>query len=245
MGKATAWPRIAPLGDAALTVEFGDRIDPAINGRVIALAEMLRLAPFAGMIETVPTFRSLLVHYDPLQLNFATLASRLRQHLDDLQGGQIRTREVTIPVCYGGDLAPDLPEVAVLTGLAADEVVRLHASATYRVYMIGFLPGFPYMGVLPERLRLPRLATPRLRVPPRTLAIATDMTAIYPLESPGGWRLIGTVPVDLFDITRDPPALLRPGDCVRFRAVERRAFDDLRAAWEAGEGRLEIAEARA
>jgi inhibitor of KinA len=142
-------------------------------------------------------------------------------------------------------LAPDLLDVAALTGLTAEEVAWLHSSAEYRVYMIGFLPGFPYMGSLPERLRLPRLATPRVRVPPRSLAIATEMTAIYPLESPGGWRLIGSVPVDLFDIRADPPALLRPGDRVRFRPVDRHAFTELRAAWEAGEGRLDVAEASA
>lgn len=241
---ATAgWPRFAPQGDAALVVAFGDRIDLAINARVMALAEALRTAPIPGVTETVPSFRSLLIHYDPLQLGFADLVAHVRRLVAGLKGAQQHARRITIPACYEGDLAPDLAEVAALTGLTPEEVVRLHAGVEHHVYMLGFLPGLPYMGHLPERLHLPRLATPRLRVPPRSLAIATDLTVIYPLESPGGWRLIGAVPVDLFDIRADPPALLRPGDRVRFRPVARGAFDELRAAWVAGERRLDIVDA--
>lgn len=235
-------PRFLPHGDAALVVEFGDRIDPAVNARVMALADALRRAPIAGVAELVPTFRSLLLHYDPLRLDFADLVAQARDAVAGLADFVPRRRRVTIPACYEGDLAPDLADVASLTGLTAEEVVRRHAGAEYAVYMIGFLPGFAYMGGLPERLHLPRLATPRLRVPARSLAIAMGMTAVYPLESPGGWRLIGAVPADLFDLAADPPALLRPGDRVRFRPVERAAFDDLRAAWAAGEGRLAIVE---
>ncbi len=237
--------RYLPLGDAALAVEFGDSIDPATNARVIALAEALRRAPVAGVTETVPTFRSLLVHYDPLRRSHDEMVGALRERVAGLRVAVGQGRRVTIPACYEGALAPDLAEVAALTGMTADEVVQVHAATEYQVYMLGFLPGFPYMGVLPERLRLPRLSTPRVRVPPRSLAIATAMTAIYPLESPGGWWLIGTVPVELFDITADPPALLRAGDRVRFRAVDRPTFDALRSAWLAGEGRLDVTEAPA
>ena len=237
--------RFLLLGDAALAVEFGDRIDPAINARVIALAEALRRAPLDGVTETVPTFRSLLVHYDPLRRGHDDIVGALQEVVAGLEPAEGQGRHVTIPACYEGALAPDLAEVAALTGLTQDEVVRLHAATKYQVFMLGFLPGFPYMGVLPERLRLPRLTTPRLRVPPRSLAIATAMTAIYPLGSPGGWRLIGSVPVELFDIGADPPALLRAGDRVRFRPVDRRTFDDLRAAWQAGEGRLDVTKAPA
>lgn len=238
-------PRFLPHGDAALVVEFGDRIDPALNARVMALAAALRARPIAGIVELVPTFRSLALHYDPLRLGHADLVARLRPLVADLCDVAARRRFVTIPACYADDLAPDLADVAALTGLAPEEVVRQHAGTDYSVFMLGFLPGFPYMGVLPERLHLPRLTTPRLRVPPRSVAIAMGMTAVYPLESPGGWRLIGAVPVDLFDIAADPPALLRPGDTVRFRPVARAEFDDLRAAWVAGTGRLAIAEAAA
>ena len=235
-------PRLLPQGDAALVVEFGDRIDPAINARVMALAAALRDRPIPGVTETVPTFRSLLVHYDPLRLDYADLTAQVAAMAETLADFIPRRRHVTIPACYEGDLAPDLADVAARTGLLPDEVVRLHSGTVYQVFMLGFVPGFPYMGVLPEQLRLPRLATPRLAVPARSLAIAADMTAIYPLVSPGGWRLIGAVPVELFDIAAEEPALLRPGDEVRFRPVDRASFDALRAAWIAGEATLEIAE---
>ena len=235
-------PRFLPVGDAALAVEFGDRIHPVTNARVIALAEALRHAPVEGVTETVPTFRSLLIHYDPLRCDHAELTGRLHLLLAGLHLRVQPGRRVTIPACYEGDLAPDLAEVAALTGLTAEQVVRLHAATEYQVYMLGFLPGFPYMGLLPEELRLPRLTTPRVHVPPRALAIANAMTAIYPLASPGGWRLIGTVPVELFAIDADPPARLRPGDHVRFQPVDRGSFETMRAVWRAGEGRLGIVE---
>ena len=233
-------PRFLPQGDAALVVEFGDRIDPAINARVHALAATLAAAPIAGMVELVPTFRSLCLHYDPLDLDFADLVGQVRARLAGPPEGLAPGRRVTIPVCYEGDLAPDLADVATRTGLTPDEVVRLHAASAYRVFMLGFLPGFAYMGSLPERLRLPRRASPRVRVPAGSVAIAMEMTAIYPLQSPGGWHLIGSAPTALFDITADPPALLRPGDEVRFEPVGRAAFEALRAAWQDGSARLDF-----
>ncbi|HET9020144.1 MAG TPA: allophanate hydrolase subunit 1, partial [Acetobacteraceae bacterium] len=158
-------PRLLPQGDAALVVEFGDRIDPGLNARVMALAAALRERPIAGITETVPTFRSLLIHYDPLRLDFADLSAQVGAILAGLGDFVPRRRHVTIPACYEGDLAPDLADVAARTGLSEPEVVRLHSGTAYQVFMIGFVPGFPYMGVLPEALRLPRLATPRLAVP--------------------------------------------------------------------------------
>ncbi|HYG84980.1 MAG TPA: 5-oxoprolinase subunit PxpB [Azospirillum sp.] len=241
----TGWPRLLPQGDAALVVELGDRIDRHVSERVTALADAMRRAAIAGVVELVPTFRSLLVHYDPLILGFTDIAGRAQELLAGIEVGERRLRLVHMPACYDEDLAPDLADVAAQTGMTPVEVVRLHGSVDYHVYMLGFLPGFPYMGDLPDSLRLPRLTTPRVRVPPRSIAIANAMTAVYPLESPGGWRLIGAVPVDLFDIGRDPPALLGPGDRVRFEPVERAAFDDLRAAWAAGEGALSVEEVAA
>ncbi len=234
-------PRFAPQGDAALVVCFGETIDPATNARVMALAAALRSAALPGVVALLPSFRSLLVQYDPLRRDYADLVAEVGEVLRRAQRVALTSRHITLPACYEGELAPDLPDVARLAGLTPDAVVALHAEAEYQVFMLGFLPGFPYMGLLPEKLRLPRLATPRLRLPARSLAIATAMTAIYPLESPGGWRLIGAVPVDLFEIAADPPALLRAGDRVRFRPVARAAFDALRAAWLAGEYRPEAA----
>ncbi len=225
-----AWPRFLPQGDAALVVEFGAAIDAATNARVLALAEVLTRAPVAGVVATVPTFRSLLLQYDPLVRDFADLVAEMRALLAALPDHAPPSRSVSLPVCYAAELAPDLADIAARLGLSAAAAAGLHAAAEYRVYMLGFLPGFAYMGGLPERLRLPRRATPRVRVPPRSVAIAMEMTAIYPLESPGGWHLIGAAPVRLFDLAADPPTLLRPGDLVRFRAVGRTEYDDLAAA---------------
>ena len=193
------------------------------------------------MREAVPTFRSLLIHYDPLVLDFD--AWRRGRKLLAATAGAVAARGSSMPACYDEDLGPDLAEAAAHAGLSRADAQRLHASVDYHVYMLGFAPGLPYMGDLPEPLRMPRLATPRVRVPARSVGIASALSTIYPLEIPGGWRLIGAVPVELFDLARDPPALLRPGDRVRFRPVARAAFDDLRAAFAAGAGVLEIEEA--
>jgi len=241
----SGWPRLLPQGDAALVVELDDRIDRAVSERVTALADALRRAAIPGVVELVPTFRSLLVHYDPLALDFAGIAGRARELLAGIAVAERRLRLVHMPACYDGELAPDLAEVAERTGLTPEAVVGLHGSVDYHVYMLGFLPGFPYMGDLPEPLRLPRLTTPRVRVPPRSIAIANAMTAVYPLESPGGWRLIGAVPVDLFDIGHESPALLAPGDRVRFERVERARFEDLRVAFAEGAARLAVEEVAA
>lgn len=236
-------PKIIPQGDAALVVEFGRAIDRAVSERVTALAAAVMAAAIPGVREAVPTFRSLLIHYDPLVLDFDALAARAETLAATAGAVRRRARLVHMPVCYDEDLGPDLAEAAAHAGLSRADAQRLHASVDYHVYMLGFAPGLPYLGDLPEPLRMPRLATPRVRVPARSVGIASALSTIYPLEIPGGWRLIGAVPVELFDLARDPPALLRPGDRVRFRPVARAAFDDLRAGFAAGAGVLEIEEA--
>lgn len=230
--------RFLPSGDTAIVVEFGDRIDRALNDRVLGLCDRVRAAGIPGVVEAVPTFRSLMVHYDPLRTN----ASELTRAIEALlSGGQVleQTRRLwRVPVCYEGEYAPDLADVAEQCGLRAEDVIALHAGTRYHVYMIGFLPGYPYMGDLPKALVLPRRSDPRVRVPPRSVAIATTMTAIYPLESPGGWHLIGTTPIRIFDPLLSPPALFAPGDAVEFEPVDRAAFARLTQATERGEYRL-------
>lgn len=233
-------PRIIPQGDAALVVEFGRVIDRAVSERVTALAAAVAAAAIPGVGEAVPTFRSLLIHYDPLVLDFAALAAWAETLAMTADVVRRRARLIHMPICYDEDMGPDLAEAAAHAGLSRAEAARLHASVDYHVYMLGFAPGLPYMGDLPEPLRMPRLATPRVRVPARSVGIASTLSTIYPLEIPGGWRLVGAVPTEMFDLARDPPALLRPGDRVRFRPVERAAFDDVRAAFAAGVGVLEI-----
>ncbi len=238
----TAYPRFLPQGDAALVVEFGDAIDRAVSERVYDLADAVSAAAIPGVSEVVPSFRSLLVFYDPLILDFAQAAVKVRALIGEGAGRHRKIRRLHIPACYDEDLGPDLAEAAKLAGLSREAAIRLHASVDYHVYMLGFLPGFAYMGDVPEPLRLPRIQTPRVRVPARSLGLAFGQTGIYPLESPGGWRLIGVVPVELCDMAKSPPTLLAPGDLVRFHPIDRRTFDMLRADWVAGRGKVEIEE---
>lgn len=222
-------PRFLPAGEGGLVVEFGDDIDPATNARVYALADALAARPLPGLGEAIPTYRSLLVHFDPLRLEY----ERLRRHLLALVEGtgqkatRSRGRERLVPTVYGGDFGPDLDSVAELTGLSPAEVVRLHSETEYTVYMVGFLPGFPYLGVLPDRLVTPRLQSPRTNVPAGSVAIAGRQTGVYSLESPGGWRLIGRTPLRLFDPAKDPPAYIAPGDRVRFVPIAAADFERL------------------
>lgn len=234
MGRLGDLARFLPVGDTAFAVEFGSVIAPEINALVHRTAALLALAPPAGLVETVPTFRSLLVHYDPL----VTSADALQAVLAALDLGETAgaapARLWHLPVLYGGEAGPDLEEVARATGLSVPEVIAQHSGTTYRVYVQGFLPGFAYLGDLPAALDLPRLSVPRVRVPAGSVAIAQRMTGVYPLESPGGWRLIGNTPVRFFDPTLTPPTLFAPGDGVRFVPVDATEHERVRVAVAAG-----------
>jgi inhibitor of KinA len=210
-------PRFLLAGDAAVVVEFGNEINLEINHRVHALARALAEHPLPGLGEAVPTYRSLLLHYDPLRLSYAEVEMSVAEALQTCDATPPpELRLVEIPTVYGGEHGPDIGFVAEYNGLTVEEVIRLHSEATYTVYMLGFTPGFPYLGGLPDALVTPRLETPRQRVPAGSVSIAGAQTGIYPLATPGGWRLIGWTPVMLFDPARTPPALLQPGDRVRF-----------------------------
>jgi inhibitor of KinA len=222
--------KIEPLGDQALVIELGTTIDPDVNRRVCTLAVRIRAAQVAGVTDIVPSFTAVGVHYladaVPLQGDetpYEALVRRLQPLLDEpMQADDDESGPVIeIPVCYGGEYGPDLEEAARLCKLTPDELVALHQQPQpLRVYMIGFAPGAPYIGLLDERLSLPRRATPRVSVPAGTVAIANRQSVIYPFTAPGGWNLIGRTPLALFDATRDPPGLLRPGTLVRFKAID-------------------------
>lgn len=216
------WPRFSPAGDSAVLVQFGAAIDARINARVHRLAAGIAQAGWAGFGEAVPAYTSLLVHYDPLALDYHEAVQRIESFLPFITAEQVESgaRLVEIPVVYGGEEGPDLEEVATAHQLSAAEVIRLHSQAEYLVYMIGFTPGFPYLGGLNERIATPRRASPRTLVPAGSVGIAGQQTGIYPLASPGGWQIIGRTPLDLFDPRREPPSLLAPGDRVRFVPVE-------------------------
>lgn len=239
MTNQTAAPQCLDLGDTAFTIEFGHCIDPALQSRVhaldLAIADARQRGGLTGLIETVPTFRSLTVIYDPLLTDRIALGNAILQLLDTR--GETGTGDAChwrLPACYSGDAAPDLEHVAARIDSDTEGVIALHVGTEYVVYMLGFLPGFPFMGDLPEPLRLPRRTEPRVRVPAGSVAIATGLTAIYPWESPGGWHLIGRCPVRLFNPARPTPALLQPGDRVRFFPVAPPEYASLARDLDAG-----------
>jgi inhibitor of KinA len=214
---AGGYPRILPVGETAFTVEFGDAIDLLLNQTVHALDATLHSHAPRWLTETVPTYRSLLVLYDPLKANAQTVRAALQRAISNL-----RTRAmpkgpiIEIPVRYGGTDGPDLEDVATHCDLAPYEVIRLHTLPTYHVAMLGFAPGFTYLLGLPSELATPRLATPRLHVQAGSVGIAGGQTGVYALDTPGGWRIIGRTERVLFDPHRDPPFRLHAGDRVRF-----------------------------
>jgi KipI family sensor histidine kinase inhibitor len=224
--------KLLAAGDTALVVEFGERIDRALNRKVLALARRLEQAAndgsLGGIVETVPTFRSLMIYYDPLALPAAQLRARVDQLMRGLRLAEQAGRTWRLPVCYSARVAPDLADVAKRTNLSPAQVVERHSAVAYHVYMLGFLPGQAYMGDVPEELCLPRRQTPRQKIPAGSLAIAMNMTCIFPLESPCGWHLIGRSPVRLWQ-GEGGGALLAPGDRVTFSPVSLREYEELRA----------------
>ena len=228
-------PRFLSAGDTALVVEFGETVDPALNRRVMRLGEAARRAEVAGVVDLVPTFRSLMVHYDPTATTRHALEETLRGLLGEAGTASAAGRVWEFPTLYGGEAGPDLEDVAKRTGLTPERVVELHAGTEYEAYMMGFMPGLAYLGIIPPELELPRRSEPRVRVPSGSVAIATNLTNVYSLESPGGWHLLGRTPVALFDLQRDPPVLLQAGDKVRFRPVDRAAYDDLKRRVDSGD----------
>jgi KipI family sensor histidine kinase inhibitor len=210
-------PILVPLGDSALLIQLGEEIDITVNRSVHALTALLQAAPFRGLIETVPAYRTVLVHYDPLILTETEIRNRVLAKLDQVADMHAKKpRQLSVPVRYGGEYGVDLEFVAEYHRLHVEEVIRIHSEKIYTVYMMGFTPGFPYMGRLDDAIMTPRLETPRTRVPAGTVAIAGSQTGIYPIDSPGGWRLIGHTSVRLFDPEAEIPFLFSPGDEVKF-----------------------------
>ena len=198
--------RIVPAGESVLIIEFEERIDPAVNATTIACAESIQAAAVAGVRDVVPTYRSVAIYFDPLRTDTDALLERITHEAESAGPGALVAREpLRIPVCYGGDLGPDLPQVAAFAKMSADEVVQRHAGATYRVFMLGFVPGFAYLGMVDPDIAMPRRATPRVRVPMGSVGIAGVQTGIYPAETPGGWQLIGQTPLRPFDPRRADP----------------------------------------
>jgi KipI family sensor histidine kinase inhibitor len=227
-------PRVLPCGDAALTVEFGRDIDPLINARVLALDARVS-AGLPGVTEAVPTYRSLLVHYDPAVTDFAALKTALLDLAGDLPQARRDGRLWRIPVVYGGEFGIDLEATAELHGIAADELIRRHAAPVYDVYMIGFLPGFVYLGGLDPSIATSRRETPRPSLPAGNISIGGVQALIASIEAPSGWHMLGRTPVRNFMPGRDPAFIIQPGDRVTFAPIPRERWEPLDRAAEAGE----------
>jgi KipI family sensor histidine kinase inhibitor len=231
--------RYLSCGDTAFTVEFGNEISPALNGQVMALhavvAEAKQAGKLAGVVETVPTMRSLMVTYDPL----ATTRAELQPEIEALVARGLKstgkTRKVAIPCCYDGEeFAPDLKEVAKATKKTQEQVIEAHLNSAFKVYVLGFMPGLAYVAGLDPTLYLPRRTQPRVRVPRSSVAIAMDMTTIYPFVSPGGWHILGRTPLMMFDQRKPQPVFLAPGDDVTFQRIDRKTFDRMEQESERG-----------
>ena len=209
--------RLLDAGDSALVLRLGERIDSAANARVLHIARRVRDLSLPAVRDVVPAFSSLTVYFDAMAIEREDVKRMLTRAARDAEGAlPAAGRRMAIPVRYGGTDGPDLAEVAAFARCSQEEVIRLHLSREYRVYMLGFLPGFPYMALVDERIAMPRRESPRVKVPAGSVGIAGRQTGVYPVASPGGWRLIGRTDAVMFDPDRSQPALLQPGDTVRF-----------------------------
>ncbi|PZE19358.1 allophanate hydrolase subunit 1 [Paenibacillus xerothermodurans] len=234
---------MSPLGESAIRIELGTGIDPRTHRKVKALREALEQHAFPGMIECIPAFTSVTVLYDPLQVRAVSMGrpdckartsyelvcaavQQIAFRMDD--GTDHQPRVVEIPVCYGGEFGPDLHVVAGHNQMTAEEVIDIHTGGEYLVYMIGFAPGFPYLGGMSERIATPRRAAPRTSIPEGTVGIAGMQTGVYPISTPGGWQLIGRTPLQLFRPHDNPPSLLQSGDIVKFRSISLEEFEQYR-----------------
>lgn len=230
----TIAPRFLDAGEAALVVEYGTTIDPAIHDRVMALDAALIAKPLPGIRETVPTFRSLMIHYDPLALDRAALVETVRT-LDAGKPVRAARRRWTVPCCYDPAFGEDLGHIAQVMKLTPERVVELHAGATYRAYMYGFAPGFCYLGGAPKELAISRRKTPRPPTPTRVIMVADGMSIITTISMPTGWWLVGRTPERFFARNREPAFLADAGDQIRFEPIDRATYDALDARAEAGE----------
>lgn len=216
--------RFLPAGDSALVVEFGSEVDEAVNNRVHDMAEWIANRCITGVTEVLPTFRSLMVFYNPGKISYGRLVKKLRAYRSAEFGSRTGEREILrIPCCYDG---PDLDSMTEITGLSREEIIAIHSGVDYKIYMMGFLPGFVYLGGLDKRICVPRLETPRTRIEPGAVGIGGSQTGVYPVASPGGWRILGRTYLKFYDPCRAEPILCRAGQYIRFVPISREEYEE-------------------
>ena len=226
-----------------MLIVFGDTISTEINQRITFTVQLIRAQRIEGIVDMIPAFVSLLINYNPLVISYDALVRRLEKLLQvETKASQTVKRVFEIPVCYGGEYGPDLKTIAERAGLSEQEVVDIHSSCDYLIYMLGFLPGFCYLGGLDERIHTPRLKTPRLKIPAGSVGIGGSQTGIYPMESPGGWQLMGKTPVRTYDPDRETPILMQAGEYIRFTEIDAAEFERISRAVEKGEYRVAVRE---
>lgn len=229
--------KIYPVGDISLSVDFGNYIDEDRNNKVMKLESCLREQGIPGILETVPSYRALMIRYDPLIVSYESLGKAILDLRDavDAAGANTEKKHIhLIPCCYGGAYGEDLAGMEKITGLRAEEIIRIHAGTDYKIYMLGFLPGFVYLGGMDERIAAPRLDEPRVAIPAGSVGIGGKQTGVYPIASPGGWRLIGTTPVKFYDPNREKPILCSAGEYMRFLPVSPEEYRRIEQAQEEG-----------
>ena len=235
--------KILTAGDSSLLLQFGNAIDPEINARIAATVQLMREQHIEGVVDLIPAFCSLLINYDPRVISYGEMRRRMEKILSvEIAAGARKKKIYEIPVCYGDELGPDLATIAEHAGLTEQEVIDIHSSSDYLIYMLGFLPGFTYLGGLDERIHTPRLANPRIRIPAGSVGIGGSQTGIYPMDSPGGWQLMGMTPVRTYDPQREIPILVEAGDYIRFVPIDRDEYGRIQSEVAQGTYRVHIAE---
>ena len=227
--------KIYTAGDSSVLIEFGQEISPEINAQITALVPLNKAQHIEGVTDMIPAFASLLINYDPRVVSYAGLRARLEKLLKlEISGETSESRIFEIPVCYGGEYGPDLQNIADHAGLTPEEVIKIHSAEDYLIYMLGLLPGFSYLGGLDERIHTPRLANPRIRIQAGSVGIGGSQTGIYPLDSPGGWQLLGMTPVKTYDPEREVPILFEAGDYIRFVPVSEEEYQEIKKQVDEG-----------